>query len=179
MIRCVKTLGMWVCVLGVSTALSCGVRNQGSRVPKEGLPARESSEKEVDFRQLKNPVPYTNASIARGNMIYVRFCAACHGPDGKGLLDYMGDVTDLTAPERWRYGTTEGEIFHSTRDGAGTGMPAYKFEIRLEEDIWHTVNFIQSLWPVSMRPQLQEEREKKGVPGMGKGPSEGGGTSHE
>jgi hypothetical protein len=35
-------------------------------------------------------------------------------------------------------------------------MPPFKSQIQKEEDIWHLVNFIRSLWPEPMRPKLVE-----------------------
>lgn len=118
--------------------------------------AAPSTEK-VDFKSLKSPVPYTKKSIARGRMLYVRHCTECHGPDGKALMDVIADATDLTSPKMWLSGTTEGENFRSIRDGAGVSMPPFSFHIKREEDMWHLVNYVQSLWPKSDQPQLQEE----------------------
>jgi mono/diheme cytochrome c family protein len=107
-------------------------------------------------RQLKNPVPFTRASITRGRALFLNDCAGCHGNDGKSQIDVIADATDLTEPKVWKSGISEGEIFRSIRDGAGDSMPPFKNQIRKEEDIWHLVNFIRSLWPESLRPKLQE-----------------------
>lgn len=107
-------------------------------------------------KKLKSPVPFTKESIARGRTLFARNCTECHGPDGKALIDLIANATDLTAPELWKNGTSEGEIFRSIREGAGLSMPPYKFQIRKEEDMWHLVNFVRSLWPESMRPKLKE-----------------------
>jgi mono/diheme cytochrome c family protein len=108
-------------------------------------------------RKLKSPIPFTRKSISRGRTIFMGSCTACHGTDGKALVDVVADATDLTSPKLWRNGTTEGEIFKSIRDGAGTGMPPFKFQIHQQEDLWHLVNYIRSLWPESLRPQLEED----------------------
>jgi mono/diheme cytochrome c family protein len=52
-------------------------------------------------------------------------------------------------------------MFRSIRDGAGASMPAFKTQLRSEEDMWHLVNYIRSLWPESARPPLQESADKK------------------
>jgi mono/diheme cytochrome c family protein len=111
----------------------------------------------ADARKLKNPVPYTKKSIAQGRGNFARYCTGCHGQDGKATVDVVADATDLTDPSVWRNGTTDGEIFRSIRDGAGASMPAFKSQIRQEEDLWHLVNYIHSLWPESKRPPLQEK----------------------
>ena len=112
-----------------------------------------------EAKKLKNPVPYTRKSIVAGRTTFARYCTGCHGPDAKATVDVMGDATDLTAPKTWKSGTTEGEIFRSIRDGESASMPAFKTQLRQEEDMWNLVNFIHSLWPESMRPQIQESNE--------------------
>lgn len=111
-----------------------------------------------DAKKLKSPIPYTNKSITQGKTIFMRYCTECHGSDGKAQIDVIANATDLTDPPVWKSGTAPGEIFRSIRDGAGFNMPPYKNQIRKEEDLWHLANFIQSLWPESARPKLQEEK---------------------
>lgn len=111
-----------------------------------------------DAKKLKNPVSYTAKSIVQGKTVFMRYCTECHGSDGKAQIDVIANATDLTDPEVWKSGITTGEIFRSIRDGAGVSMPPYKNQIRKEEDLWHLVNFTQSLWPESARPKLQEEK---------------------
>jgi hypothetical protein len=38
--------------------------------------------------------------------------------------------------------------------------PFYSEKIENEEDIWHLVNFTQSLWPEALRPKLQDAPAK-------------------
>ena len=104
--------------------------------------------------QPGNPIPYTKESIAKGRSVFARNCVACHGADGKAMVDVVADATDLTAPKTWKNGYTEEQIFRSIRDGQGASMPAFKTQIS-QDDIWHLVNFIRSLWPEPMRPALQ------------------------
>jgi mono/diheme cytochrome c family protein len=114
-----------------------------------------------EAKKLKSTAPYTKASIARGRVLFNNDCTGCHGRDGKAQVDVIADATDLTDPKVWKSGSTEGEIFRSIRDGAGISMPPYKNQIRKEEDLWHLVNFIRSLWPEDQRPKLQEEKSGK------------------
>jgi mono/diheme cytochrome c family protein len=104
-------------------------------------------------RKLKSPVPFSKASIARGKTLYTRNCTECHGADGKSQIDVIADATDLTNPKAWKSGTSEGEIFRSIRDGAGEAMPPFAGKVSKEEDLWHMVNYVRSLWPESARPK--------------------------
>ncbi len=117
-------------------------------------------EKKTGAKNLKSPVAYTKKSIGQGRTVYARYCTSCHGADGKATVDVVADATDLTAPKVWKQGTSEGEIFRSIRDGAGDTMPAFKSQVSKEEDIWHLVNFIRSLWPEAQRPPLEEKKDE-------------------
>ena len=114
----------------------------------------------ADAQKLKSPVLYTKKSISQGRTVYMRNCTGCHGADGKATVDVVADATDLTSPKLWKNGTTEGEIFRSIREGQGASMPTFKSQFK-EEDIWHLVNYIRSLWPESVRPPIQEEDKSK------------------
>ena len=127
-----------------------------SSSPLREKPQREGSRmSSEEARKLKSPVPFTKESIAQGRTLFARNCTACHGNDGKSQVDVVANATDLTDPKFWGSGTSEGEIFRSIRDGAGDTMPPFKSQMQKEEDMWHLVNFIRSLWPESMRPKLQ------------------------
>jgi mono/diheme cytochrome c family protein len=121
-------------------------------------PADEKKEQmtRAEAKKLKSPMPFNKASIARGRILFIRDCAECHGNDGKSQVDVIANATDLTDPKLWASGTTEGEVFRSIRDGAGEAMPPFAEKIEKEEEIWHLVNYIRSLWPDSVRPKLEE-----------------------
>ena len=111
-----------------------------------------------EAKKLRNPIPFSQKSIKQGHGVFVRYCTSCHGNDGKATVDVIADATDLTAPKTWKNGTTEGEIFRSIREGEGASMPAFKGQIPQQEDVWHLVNFIISLWPEDMRPPLHDDK---------------------
>lgn len=113
----------------------------------------------AEAKKLKNPIPYTRKSIAQGRSVFARYCTGCHGADGKATVDVVADATDLTDPKGYRDGSSDGEIYRSIRDGAGASMPSFKTQIDKDEDLWHLVNYIHSLWPESMQPPLQDEKK--------------------
>jgi mono/diheme cytochrome c family protein len=146
--------------------------------PQNSETASDTGDAErAKFRELKSPVPYTERSVARGAVVYRRMCTECHGLDGKAQMDVVANATNLTNPEKYFHGTTEGEVFRSIRDGAGIDMPPYKTQIQKEEDLWHLVNFVRSLWPEEKRPKLQDE-DASGEKADGDGASPGG-ADHE
>lgn len=110
-----------------------------------------------DAQKLKNPVANTKKSIDRGRVIFMQNCTSCHGEDGKAEGSLVASATDLTSPQLYKSGTSEGEIFHSIRDGAGDQMPAFKGQLDSETDIWNLVNFVRSLWPAATRPAVADD----------------------
>ena len=120
-------------------------------------------------KALKSPVPFTSESIARGKRLYqTQGCANCHGSDGKALVEVVANATDLTDPKVWKNGIDEGLIFRSIRDGAGLAMPPFKTEVTAQEDLWHLVNFVRSLWPrpattVVAEPDLTIAQDRSSV----------------
>lgn len=118
----------------------------------------------AEARKLKNAIPFTAKSMARGRTLFARYCTACHGPDGKAQVDVVADATDLTSPAAFKSGSSDGEIFRSIRDGAGETMPPFKTQIDGETSLWHLVNYIHSLWPESQRPPLEVDKSKEKEP---------------
>jgi len=149
----------WACCGGL-----CAIALVTSMVWAE---EKSSADSKTDFKSLKSPIPNSEESIKRGKVLFARMCTECHGPDGKALMDVIADATDLTAPKMWLSGTTEGEVFRSIRDGAGVSMPPYKTLLRNEQDMWHLVNFVRSLWPAAQRPKLEKPSDKTGSAGNG------------
>jgi len=114
---------------------------------------------QADAKKLKNPIPNTKESLARGRIVFLSNCTDCHGADGKAEAAIVASATDLTSPNLYKSGTSEGEIFRSIRDGQGDQMPAFKYQISGDEDLWHLVNYVRSLWPEAMRPPVVVENK--------------------
>ena len=93
-----------------------------------------------------NPVPSDAASVSWGAETFQRYCTECHGRDGRAQVDVISDATDLTDPDAYYSGTSEQEIYDSIAFGAGVAMPGWESQLKSEEEIWHLVNFIRSLW---------------------------------
>jgi cbb3-type cytochrome c oxidase subunit III len=101
-----------------------------------------------EAQRLKNPVPGNDESIEAGKKLYQRYCASCHGPNGKGdggMALSGGTPSDLT-DDVWDYGSTDGEIFVVIRDGVSADMLAYKEKLN-EKQIWQVVNYLRSIGP--------------------------------
>ncbi len=149
--RCRKAQITAGCVIAILSAVFAIAIPLNAQIESKPIGREEA-------KKLKNPVPFTKTSITQGRTLFTHHCTGCHGSDGKALIDVIADATNLTEPKLWKSGISEGEIYRSIRDGAGLNMPPYKNQIRKDEELWHLVNFIRSLWPESQRPKLEEEK---------------------
>lgn len=73
------TLVVSAAVVAVALFVSgCGGRGAGSR---GGVAARDSSFAGVSYQRGRSPM---DLSVARGKIVYGRYCAICHGESGEG-----------------------------------------------------------------------------------------------
>lgn len=99
-----------------------------------------------EAQKLKNPVPSDAASIEEGRKLYLRHCASCHGPSGKGdgSMALAGGTPANLTDESWDHGSSDGEIYVVIRDGTTSDMEPYKDRLT-EKQMWQLVNYIRSL----------------------------------
>jgi mono/diheme cytochrome c family protein len=101
-----------------------------------------------EAQKLKNPIPSDASSIEEGRKLYLRHCASCHGPSGKGdgSMALAGGTPANLTDETWDHGSSDGEIFVVIRDGTSSDMEPYKDRLT-EKQMWQLVNYIRSLSP--------------------------------
>ncbi len=97
--------------------------------------------------KVKNPVAATPESIAAGKQLYTRYCAVCHGINGKG-----GSGSDISAPapdltdDEWKHGSSDGEIFDVIKNGVPPDLNMEPWGDRIKDpDLWNLVNYVRSL----------------------------------
>lgn len=96
-----------------------------------------------------NPIPSSDESLAAGAALYEQNCLVCHGPQGRGdgpaglaLNPPPADLSIHTEPGVH----PDGQLFLWISEGvAGTAMPAFQ-DLLAEEERWHLVNYIRSLY---------------------------------
>lgn len=96
-----------------------------------------------------NPIAPNAASLLEGAAMYDEFCAVCHGPQGRGdgpaglaLNPPPADLSIHTAPGVH----PDGQLYLWISEGVpGTAMPAFE-ELFSEDERWHLVNYIRSLY---------------------------------
>jgi mono/diheme cytochrome c family protein len=95
---------------------------------------------------LVNPIPASAESLARGEEMFLRTCAPCHGEagDGNGYIVQSGAyplVFSLLNDNVRAY--ADGYIYGIVRVGRGL-MPAYGHQVT-HQDRWHIVNYVRQL----------------------------------
>jgi len=105
-----------------------------------------TSHRHPDAQKLKNPVQSDAASLEEGRKLYLRHCASCHGPSGKGdgSMALAGGTPANLTDETWDHGSSDGEIFVVIRDGTTSDMEPYKDRLT-EKQMWQLVNYLRSL----------------------------------
>jgi cytochrome c oxidase cbb3-type subunit 3 len=90
---------------------------------------------------LKNPLQGNKEAVEEGLKLFGSFnCDGCHAG---GAVGFVGPSL---ADGRWRYGGSDGEIYHSIFYGRPRGMPAWGGTLPAEA-IWRLVTYLQSLQP--------------------------------
>ncbi len=98
-------------------------------------------------QDLINPVPADAASLARGEVLFNRICAVCHGPEGVGseanIIEYFPLLASYNISGAPAAGYTDGFLYGKIRVG-GPIMPAYGHQVS-HFDRWNIVNYLRVL----------------------------------
>lgn len=96
---------------------------------------------------MVNPVAADAASLARGEEMFLRTCAVCHGETGVGADAYIANKHPLlpiyNVSGATVAGYTDGYIYGMIRVGRGL-MPPYGHQVS-NFDRWHIVNYVRTL----------------------------------
>jgi mono/diheme cytochrome c family protein len=96
-------------------------------------------------KNLQNPVPATDESIARGMKIYSIRCQHCHGERGDGKGERAGNLSiapsDFTDAHAMAL-ISDGEIFWKISHGRRP-MPSFQDKLS-EQERWQLVDFIRT-----------------------------------
>ncbi len=112
--------------------------------------AAEVERSETQLAAFRESMPSTNpymgveTAIAEGEETWNTVCAACHKPDGTGLVG-----PSLVDPY-WKYGETDEAKFVSVSEGRPLGMPPWGAQLGTEK-IWKTLAYLETL-PKSSEP---------------------------
>jgi len=119
-------------------------------IPVEGgetLPAPETEagmfaakDAAVDIR---NPVPATPESIARGETLYGETCMVCHGAEGlgDGPVGAVFEPVPVDLNDAYTQDQADGQIFFTLTRGR-VAMPFYRDKLS-QQDRWDVINYIR------------------------------------
>jgi len=88
--------------------------------------------------EVTNPIASDSATVVDGGKIFSMMnCDGCHGGGATGW------VGPSLVDGRWRYGGTDGALFHSIYYGRPRGMPAYG-GVMSPGAIWKVIVYIRA-----------------------------------
>ncbi len=127
---------------------SIGYREGPRLLPPEGSVPITGVEVPPNGSLPTNPVPVTDASLARGQVLFNIHCAVCHGETGQGdgpVASYFkppaSDVADLTEPRITKQ--EDGLVYLAITQGF-QGMPALAENLTPRER-WDVINYLRTL----------------------------------
>ena len=98
-----------------------------------------------DAAKMVNPYKPTPESLAKAKKIYGYDCALCHGANGNGKGDVVGDLKltlkDYTDPAALK-DFSDGELYYIINKGKGQ-MPPEEGRAK-PEDLWNMVVLVRS-----------------------------------
>jgi mono/diheme cytochrome c family protein len=104
----------------------------------------DAAESERAGRELLNPLSPTAENLARGQYIYVNYCAVCHGATGGGdgplIPKYPNPVSYQTEKSK---ALPDGTMFHVITLGRNN-MPAHAAQVSAD-DRWRVILYIRKL----------------------------------
>lgn len=118
---------------------------------RDPLAPRVPAQKLEEARKLRNPIPPTPESIAKGREVFrgIGSCNVCHGEEGRG--DGIGASGLDPSPRNlanpgWQAARSDGELMWVLRHGSpGTAMITVVPGLISEEDGWNVINYIRTL----------------------------------
>ena len=117
---------------------------------QEGQLAAEVAAAEEKYAAVRAAMPKENpyrgdaVALAAGQETWVAICAACHKPDGSGLVG-----PSLVDPY-WKYGDDDAALYETVSEGRPEGMPPWAAQLGSEK-IWQVLAYMETL-PKSEEP---------------------------
>jgi mono/diheme cytochrome c family protein len=116
-------------------------------IPRGFMPfsIAQSNEGYKQAASLKNPLPYSDETLAEGKIIYGKMCSHCHGKTGKGDGGVIKN-SDFPPPPAYDgliKNLPAGQIFYSITYGKNM-MGSHASQIS-QEDRWKLVFYVQKL----------------------------------
>lgn len=93
--------------------------------------------------------PGRPGDATRGKELFLRYCAGCHGEDGRGEAKTFRPSVGNLAVKALMDQLTDQYLFNVIKEGGAAGglnaaMPAWKTQLG-DQDIWDIVGFVRTL----------------------------------
>jgi len=100
-----------------------------------------------------SPATPKDQNQREGSRLFQRFCARCHGPDGRGtgMRENLPMIPDFTRTA-WQEGRSDPQLVVSVLDGKGARMPSFGGKVAREQ-ARELVAFIRTFAPSRARPE--------------------------
>lgn len=156
-------------IVGLPVALNSAQQSQeqGQEHPAPPAIAATTAQSPHTFdippedKARKNPVRFTDLSVARGRRLFQTQCAMCHGEKGKGNGSLATEM-NITPPD-----FTDADVLSKRTDGemsaiigkGSASMPGQGKRLTARQT-WDLVNFLRALQGKTPATATEEEREK-------------------
>lgn len=137
-----KTIPVMASIVAVQLALGTPAEAQRTAPPAVRSDEQVNAGKSPPpAGTLENPYRGNQQAAEEGGKLFSAFnCDGCHAGGAAGA------VGPSLADGRWRYGGSDGEIYHSIFYGRARGMPAWGGTLP-SEAIWRLVTYLKSIEP--------------------------------
>ena len=168
---CVVIVVAWLWLKTVAAGFSTRAKPS----PIEQLAAETARKLAMPKRakDMRNPVPYSDAALEQARAHWADHCAFCHANDGSGNTEVGHNL--YPKPPDMRASPTQslsdGELYFTIKRGIRlTGMPAWGTEGDEDEGSWKLVYFIRHLPKMTaeeaetmkhLNPESSMEREEE------------------
>ena len=112
--------------------------SSASQYEQEVAAAGEKAAAVMASMPTTNPYAGDAAAAAEGAETFNTICAACHKPDGSGLVG-----PSLVDPY-WKYGSEDADMYESVANGRPAGMPPWQSQLGSEK-IWQVIEYVNTL----------------------------------
>lgn len=143
--------------LGPGPGAGRGMMGEGGRRGQGmgGMMDRHHAQVPEEYAGLTNPVPADEESLARGEEIYGRLCASCHGDGGMGDGPAAENLDPSPAPiAHTSRMLGDDYLFWRVTEGGhdfATAMPAWD-QALTEQERWDVINYVRALGQGTAQP---------------------------
>ena len=146
-------LGLWVLLSSVGVLLAQQAPKPDQKPATGAAAAAQTAPKgphnynvTAEDMARKNPVAFTENSVARGKKLYQSQCAMCHGQNGDGKGEAVQEMKinppDFTKPDTLK-DRTDGVLFVILAVGSET-MPGQGTRMK-DKEKWDLVNYLRAV----------------------------------